>query len=192
MKKTLLVISLFALSGSLVGESTPRKYIFAGKQAVDCLIRNGNCRDCDLSNQDLREAIATVNNKNRTYCRFIDLSGANLSGANLSGTDLSNATMYNADLTGANMTKTNLDNAIMTDANLSGAQLTDASMKGASMENVNLTGANLTGVDFACAHMFNVNMTNALILDINVENVYYLDTVIGYAPKKSWLKSIIG
>ena len=142
MKKKLLVISLFALSGALIVLGTPTpQYEFSGEEAVKCLIRNGECRDCDLSNQDLRDAMAIVNRKYRKRCMFTDFSDANLSNANLSGTDLSCATMRGANLTGANLSNANLSNAIMTGANLTGADLTGTNMSGANMAGVDMTDA---------------------------------------------------
>lgn len=126
MKKKVLVISLLALSGALIGSDTPTpQYRFSGEEAVDYLIRNGHCRDCDLSNQDLRATIAAVNLRKRCIIS-IDFSGANLTNANLSGTDLSCA--------------------IMTDTNLSGANLSDAQTKNVNMARANLSGANLTSI----------------------------------------------
>lgn len=104
IRKQVLVISLLTLSGAVIGSEAPApKYEFSGEEAVKCLIRNGTCRDCDLSNQDLRKVMAEVNQKYRRRCMFTDLSGSNLSGADLSGVDLSNATMYGTNLSGANL-----------------------------------------------------------------------------------------
>lgn len=148
MKNKILVISLFALSGALIASDTPTtQYEFSGEQAVRCLIRNGDCRDCDLSNQDLRAAMAEVNRKYRKQFIFPDLSGANLSGANLSGVDLSCATMRGTILVGADLSYADFSNAIMVDVDLSGANLTHVNFSGATMKNVNMTGANTTGVD---------------------------------------------
>jgi uncharacterized protein YjbI with pentapeptide repeats len=165
MKKKVLIISLLALSGALKGSDTPTpQYKFSGEEAVANLIRNGECRDCDLSNQDLRAAMATVNRKYRKRCMYTDLSWANLFGANLSGVDLSCATMRETSLACANLTGANLSNTIMTDANLTGADLTNANLFGAIMTNVNLTSA---------------IMTNA-----NMRRVAGLDSAIGYTSTK--------
>lgn len=146
MKKKLLVISLLALSGVLItSDTSTTQYEFSGEEAIKCLIRNGECRDCDLSNQDLRAAMATVNLKYRKRFMFTDLSGANLSNANLSGADLSCATMFDTNLTGADLSNANLSHAIMTGANLTDADLT----------NTNLTGVNMSGV-------INADMTDAI------------------------------
>ena len=165
MKKTVLVITLFALSGALIASDMPTpQYQFSGEEAVKCLMRNGDCRDCDLSNQDLRSIMAQVNRKYRKQFTFPDLSGANLSGANLSGVDLSCATMRDTNLTGADLTNANLSDAIITDVDLSGANLINANLSGATMRNVNMTGANTTGIDMT--------------------HVGGLSTVIGYTPTR--------
>jgi uncharacterized protein YjbI with pentapeptide repeats len=165
MKNKILVISLLFLSGALIASDMPTpQYEFSGEQAVRCLIRNGDCRDCDLSNQDLRAAMAEVNSKHRKRFVFPDFSGANLSGANLAGTDLSCATMRDTNLAGADLTNANLSNAIMTDVDLSGADLTNANLSGATMKNVNMTGADTTGTDMT--------------------HVGGLSTVIGYTATK--------
>lgn len=148
MKNKILVISLLVLSGALIASDMPTpQYEFSGEEAVKCLIRNGDCRDCDLSNQDLRTAMAEVNSKYRKRFMFPDLSGANLSGVNLAGADLSCATIHGANLSGADLTNANLSNAIITDVDLSGANLTNANLSGATMNNVNMTGASTTGTD---------------------------------------------
>ncbi len=149
MKNKVLIISLFALSGALASD-TPH-YEFSGEKAVAYLIRNGQCRDCDLSNQDLRAVMAEVNLKYRKRCMFTDLSGANLSHANLSGVDLSHATMRDADFTGADLTNANLSDTIMTGINLTGANLTNADLSYAILTDADLTGADLTGADLTGA-----------------------------------------
>jgi uncharacterized protein YjbI with pentapeptide repeats len=151
MNKKLLIISLFALSGALITSNilpTPQ-YDLSGEDAVKCLIRNGSCFDCDLSNQDLRAAMAEVNRKYRHRFMFPDFSDSNLSGANLSGTDLSCATMRNTNLAGADLSGADLSNAIMTGADLSGANLTNTNLSGAT--NVNITGADITGANLTHA-----------------------------------------
>src|ERR1700733_15274155 len=149
MKKHVLVISLLTLSGVLIGSATPTpQYRLSGKQAVDYLVKNGDCVDCDLSNQDLRAIIAVLNRKySKQYIimeladkEFIDLSGGNLSHVNLSDTDLRYVQINGANLTDANLTNANLSlKNTMWNVHMTGVNLTNANMIGVTMHNVNMT-----------------------------------------------------
>jgi len=161
-----MVVGLFleVIASPVLLNAKEIHYEFSGQQAVKCLIRNGDCMDCDLSNQDLRAVMAEVNSKYRKRFMFPDLSSANLSGANLAGTDLSCATIRGTNLTDADLSHANLSNAILTDVDLSGADLTNANLSGATMKNVNMTGAITAGTDMT--------------------HVGGLSTVIGYTATK--------
>lgn len=179
MKKKILVISLLALSGALIGSATPApQYRFSGEEAVAYLIRNGECRDCDLSNQDLRTVMRTVNRKHRDI--FIDLSGANLSHVNLSDTDLRSVTIYiserDTNLTGANLTNANLCGGTMRNVNMTGVNLTNACLVAVTMCNVNMTDANTTDADMTGVTMYNVNTTGANISDAQHAAIWHTST----------------
>jgi uncharacterized protein YjbI with pentapeptide repeats len=173
IRKQVLVISLLALSGAVIGNDTPTpQYEFSGEEAVSCLIRNGKCRDCDLSKQDLRAVMAEVNKKYRRRCMFTDLSGSNLSGADLSGVDLSNATMYDTNLSGANLSGANLSNTLMEGVNLSGANLTKANMTYAGLAKANLTNANMSSAIMDGACLANADLSGANVSGANIAKAW--------------------
>ena len=131
-----------------VGMMHAAEYSYTGQAAVDHLIETGECRKCDLSGQDLRDAIAAIKSRDPYY--KIDLSGANLTGTDLRNADLWNADLFlvnlsNANLSYANLCRANLIGADLDEANLSDANLSYANLCMARLRYTTLHGANLTG-----------------------------------------------
>ena len=169
-KNMFLAVALLVSAGMMHADETGYRY--TGQAAVDHLTATGECRNCDLSKQDLRDAIATIKSRDRYYKIDLveaNLSGANLSGANLSGVNLVEANLSGADLTGAYLYLAYLYLADLTYANLSGANLT-----GANLVEANLSGAYLTGAYLYLADLTGADLTGAI----------NLDKAIGYTPTK--------
>lgn len=98
----------------LLGLATAAPSFAANPNHVRQLLQTGECRGCDLTRANLRNA----------NLRDAQLEGANLTGANLRGANLSDADLKDAILRGANLTGANLNDTDFTEANLQGANLT--------------------------------------------------------------------
>ncbi len=104
------IVTLCAMSGMSYGFN---------KEALEGLLSEGQCPQCDLQYAPLSEA-----NLQGANLAGANLSAANLSNANLSGADLSSAVLSGAILAGADVSYANLAGA-----NLSGAIWIDGSTK---------------------------------------------------------------
>lgn len=94
-------------------------YRYIGKDAVEHLAKTGECHHCDLSFQDLREALKSE----------VCLKG----NVNLSWSNLTGAVLVSANLKRADLTFTKLNHANFFCANCSGANFKGANIKSASM-----------------------------------------------------------
>lgn len=184
MKKKALAISIFIVSSALAVLDTPKiPYSHSGQAAVRHLIETGKARFCDLSNEDLREAIATIRRKGTTIS--IDFSNANLAGTNLAGADLKYACLGTTNLSGANLEGANLTHASLSSADLTNANLTSVNLTNANLAGTNLTNADLTGANFANALLVFTNMTGANTTGADMTSAQFLHTVKGYTSKKT-------
>lgn len=97
-----------------------------------------NCKGCDLSGVDLKEAM---------------LVKAELENANLSNADLRYANLRRARLAGANLSGAQLNHANLPGADLRGCNLQGADLSGANLLLTDLTGADLSGANLTNAHL---------------------------------------
>jgi uncharacterized protein YjbI with pentapeptide repeats len=152
------------------------------------ILRQANLRNANLSYVDLREADLQEADLSEADMKGVDLSEANLSktvlravdlsfGAHLHEVNLSEADLYRADLRGADLFRANLHGANLTRANLSGTNLSWA----------DLSAADLSDADFRWAWMSGAVLLNAIcdsttFMDIDLSNVYGLQTVEHRSP----------
>jgi uncharacterized protein YjbI with pentapeptide repeats len=118
MKK--LLLSSLLLTQSLFCNQTPQ-YRYSGQEALDHLEQTSECHHCDLSKQDLRDAIRQARYYNPE--KTIDLSDSRLVRSDLSGADLSEANLSGAILCNAYLHWTNFYRANLSDANLKKASI---------------------------------------------------------------------
>lgn len=106
---------------------------------------------CDLSNQNLADAVFDSGTT----------SGADLTSANLSGANLTKSWMETVNLTNANLRGVDLTGSMWCRANLAGADLTGANATGADLSQTKLSGANLTNATINGAYLWSTGLTAA-------------------------------
>jgi len=145
IRSVLIATSLLASMASFpqASEGMPIPVEPAVASARGRLLRDGQCKGCDLRNAVLIEAhLIGVD------LREADLRGADLQRANLEGADLTGAQLSRADLRGANLT-----NADLSDVDLRHADLSDAVVINAYAPGVRADGIRYVGADFTGSHL---------------------------------------
>ena len=120
-----------AVKSLLYTVETPARAAADKQAAVERLLDDDFCVECDLAGVDLSGRRLKGDDLERADLAGADLSNANLSGANLKGANLSGANLRGADLSASDLYK----------ADLAGADLTGADLTDAATDSADFTGA---------------------------------------------------
>ena len=193
------------ITGSIALCSSDQEYVRSGQAALDYLAETGDCDRCDLSGQDLRQAIIAYQVKranafiqlnrpgiislcyaNLARAIMTDLSvdvlrcgWSNMQGIDMSGMHLNEGSFVYANLTDAQMQ----DMHIVNQGDFSGAQCQNANMQNIHIGQpkffeTDMQGVDAFGADIPHADMRCANIAGAIFDEANL-NGALMDTTKG-------------